>query len=207
MNLPHFINTIDEPKEITLTEKKSNFIAQVYSIQNEEDVKKYLKEIKKKYYDASHHCYAYKFADGTFRYSDAGEPSGTAGIRIMNALNHFDLTNQLLIVSRYFGGTKLGVGVLGKTYFNAAYQVLDESIVIKKHLFQKVNISVGFDQISNVHRILSGQQSIILNTEYNEQVKFSCLIKPYELDEILRKLTEMSQNKFIFEKLEEFVYQ
>ena len=207
MNLPHFINTIDEPKEITFTEKKSNFIAQVYSVQKEEDVKSYLKEIKKKYYDASHYCYAYKFADGTFRYSDAGEPSGTAGIRIMNAIDHFDLINQLVIVSRYFGGTKLGVGLLGKTYFNAACQVLDESIVIKKHLFQKVNISVEFDQISNVHRSLSGDQSVILNTEYSEQVKFYCLIKPDGIDEIIRKLTEMSQNKFILEKLEEFIYQ
>jgi uncharacterized YigZ family protein len=207
MNLPHFINTIDERIEITFTEKKSNFIAQVYSVQNEADVKSYLSEIKKKYYNASHHCYAYKFADGTFHYSDAGEPSGTAGIRILNAMDHFGLRNQMVVVSRYFGGTKLGVGQLGKTYYNAAYQVLDKSTVNEKHLFQKVNISVGFDQISNVHRILSGQQSIIRNTEYSEHVKFSCFIKPDELNEILRKLTEVSQNQFIFEKLEEFVYQ
>jgi uncharacterized YigZ family protein len=206
MNLPHFIYTIDAPKEITFTEKKSNFIAQVHSVQNEDDAKGYLSEIRKKYYDASHHCYAYKFADGNFRYSDAGEPSGTAGIRILNAIDHFQLTNQLVIVIRYFGGTKLGVGLLGKTYYNAAYQVLDKSIINTKHLFQKVNIFAEFDQISIVHRILSNFQSEILNDEYAEKVKFSCLIKINEISEILDKLAEMSKNKISVEKLEEFVY-
>lgn len=206
MNLPHFIYTIDTPKKITFTEKKSNFIAQVYSVENEEAVKVYLSEIKKKYYDASHHCYAFKFADGNFRYSDAGEPSGTAGIRIMNAIDHFEVTNLIVIVSRYFGGTKLGVGLLGKTYYNAAYQVLEKSIISTKHLFQKVNIFTEFDQISTVHRVLSNYQSVILNDEYEKTVKFSCLIKIGEISEILDKIREMSKNKISVKKVEEFVY-
>jgi len=206
MNLPHFIYTIDTPKEITFTEKKSNFIAQVYSVENEEAVKVHLLEIKKKYYDASHNCYAYKFADENFRYSDAGEPSGTAGIRILNAIDHFHLANQLVIVIRYFGGTKLGVGLLGKTYYNAAYQVLEKSIINTKHLFQKVKIFAEFDQISTVHRVLSNYQSVILNDEYAKTVKFNCLLKIGEISEILNKLTEMSKNKISAEKVEEFLY-
>jgi putative IMPACT (imprinted ancient) family translation regulator len=142
MNLPDEIRTIDEFREVTATIKKSNFIAQVYSINSEEDFKSHLTKAKKKYYDASHHCYAYKLVNGNVRYSDAGEPNGTAGVRILNAIEHFNLVNQLVIVSRIFGGIKLGVGPLGKAYYESAIQVLSESkintnICIKKWIFHQ----------------------------------------------------------------------
>jgi uncharacterized YigZ family protein len=177
MKLPHQIKTIDEFNESILSEKKSTFIAQVYSVGSEDEVKRYLSKAKKKYYDASHHCFAYKFSDGNNRYSDAGEPSGTAGVRILNAIDHFELTNQLIIVTRFFGGVKLGVGPLGKAYYSAAHQVLNESKIVIKHLLQKVNITSGFDQVDIVHRVLSKYNSIILSTEYQNDIKFSCLIK------------------------------
>jgi len=112
MKLPLEIHTIEKANEVSTVINKSNFIAQVYPVSSEIEVKELISEVKKKYYDASHHCFAFKFADGTFRYSDAGEPNGSAGVRIMNAIDHFKLSNQLLIVSRIFGGVKLGVGPL-----------------------------------------------------------------------------------------------
>ena len=206
MKLPHQIKTIDDFKESILTEKRSTFIAQVYSVSSEEETKENLSVVKKKYYDASHHCYAYKFANGNIRYSDAGEPSGTAGVRILNAIEHFELANQLVIVIRFFGGVKLGVGPLGKAYYNAAHQVLGESKIVKKHLLQKVNITAEFDHIDLVHRILSKYNSIILDTEYQNQIKFSCLIKLNEIDLISQKLVKMGKNKIIFTPKKEFVY-
>lgn len=206
MNLPHQIKTIDVFKESILTEKKSTFISHVYSAGSEDEVKKYLSTIKKKYYDASHHCFAYKFPDGSNRYSDAGEPTGSAGVRILNAIEHFELTNQLVIVIRFFGGIKLGVGPLGKANYFAAHQVLNESRIITKQLFQKVTISSEFEQIGIVQRILSFHKSIILNTEYGEEAKLSCLIKSIEIDLIFQKLKELSKNKINFTPIQEFIY-
>ncbi|MCW8809530.1 MAG: YigZ family protein [Ignavibacteriaceae bacterium] len=206
MNLPFQIKTIDEFKETTIVEKKSTFIARVYSAESENKVKEHLNEIKKKYYDASHHCYAYRFSDGHFRYSDAGEPSGTAGVRILNAIDHFKLTNQLVIITRFFGGVKLGVGLLGKAYYLAAYKVLNESNIITKQLFQKVIITSKFEHVDIVHRILSKYNSIILSTEYQDDIKFSCLVRLNEMDSITKKLAKLAKNEIIFTPYKEFVY-
>lgn len=206
MNLPAEIKTIDEFKESIFKEKKSTFIAQVYSVSSEKEADEYLSKARKKYYDASHHCYAYKIADGTIRHTDAGEPAGTAGLRILNAIEHFNLTNQLVTVIRYFGGVKLGVGSLGKAYYNSSEQVLKESKVKTKQLFQKVIISSSFDQISIVHRVLSRHQSFILSTENQKEAKFSCLLKAQETNLIFEKLRESSKNKISPLPSMEFIY-
>ena len=206
MNLPFQIKTIDEFKVATLVEKKSTFMARVYPVDSEETVKEKLSAIKKKYYDASHHCFAYKFADGNFRYSDAGEPSGSAGIRIFNAIEHFDLINVIIIVTRYYGGVKLGVGPLGKAYYLAAYEVLKKSSIISKQLFQKCIINSDFENISSVHRILAKKNSKILESNYEEDVKLICLINIEEIDEIAKLLREISKNKAIINPLTELIY-
>ncbi|MBE0573078.1 MAG: YigZ family protein [Ignavibacteriaceae bacterium] len=206
MNLPDEIKTIDEFHESTNNVKKSNFIAQVYSINSEEEFKSHITNAKKKYYDASHHCYAYKLVNGTFRYSDAGEPNGTAGLRIFNAIEHFGLSNQLVIVSRIFGGIKLGVGPLGKAYYQSAYQVLNNSKINTKHLFQKIEISSEIEQISLILRILANHKSIIISSEYEKKCSLSCLVKSTEIDSVSQKLTDAGKNKISITSQPEFVY-
>ena len=103
--------------------KGSQFIGyaiKVISVQNAEEE---LSSIKKEHFDATHHCYAFKLNTGEEKYSDDGEPNGTAGVRILNAINHYNLTNIIIIVVRYFGGTKLGIGPLGKAYGDSAYDI------------------------------------------------------------------------------------
>ncbi len=194
MNLPDEIKTIDDFHEVSNVINKSNFIAQVYQVYFENQVKDYLAKAKKKYYEASHHCYAFKLADGTNRYSDAGEPNGTAGIRIQNAIEHFDLSNQLVIVSRIFGGVKLGIGPLGKAYYESAHKVIDNSKISNKHLFKSATISASFDQISFVHRILANHKSLITKTEYREFIELSCLLKSSEIDSISKKILELGKS-------------
>lgn len=206
MNLPDEIRTIDEFREVTATIKKSNFIAQVYSLNSEDQFKSYLTKAKKKYYDASHHCYAYKLVNGNFRYSDAGEPNGTAGIRILNAIEHFGLSNQLVIVSRIFGGIKLGVGSLGKAYYQSAFDVLNESKINTKHLFQKFEISSKIEQVNLIHRILTNHKSIIIDSEYQDKLRLSCFIKSAEAELISQKLSDSGKSKIIFTIQPEFVY-
>jgi len=206
MNLPEEIRTIDEVKEVTTIINKSSFIAQVYPVYSESDVKDYLIKTKKKYYDASHHCYSFKLAGGTVRYSDAGEPNGTAGIRIQNAIEHFSLINQLIIVSRIFGGIKLGVGPLGKAYYQSAYQVINDSTIFTKYLFQKATISTIYDHISFIHRILSNHHSIVEDSDYDDSIKLTCLLKSSEIELISKKLSDLGKNKITITIHSETVY-
>ena len=206
MNLPYQIKTIDEFRDSTLVEKKSTFIAIIKSADSEDKVKDCLAEVKKKYFDAAHHCYAYRFADGSFRYSDAGEPSGTAGIRILNAIDHFELTNLIVIVIRYFGGIKLGTGTLGKTYYLAAYEVLIKSSIISKQLFQKAIIKSKFDKVSAIHKILTTYNSVVIKSDYTEIVSLSCLLIVKDLEIISEKLVKTSKNEAILITSDEFLY-
>lgn len=206
MNLPEEIRTIEDFKETISTINKSRFIAQVYSVKSEDDAKDFLTKAKKKYFDASHHCYAYKLVDGKFHYSDAGEPNGTAGIRILNAIDHFELVNQLVIVSRIFGGIKLGVGPLGKAYYESALKVLKESKIESKSLYQKVLISSDYNQVSLIHRILTQYKSIIVRSEYEDSLSIECLIKPAVSTHIHQILAEFGKNRIKIDDTSEFIY-
>lgn len=206
MNLPDEIKTIDDVYEVTTGINKSSFIAQVYPINSEADLKEQIIKAKKKYYQASHHCFAFKLADGTIRYSDAGEPNGTAGIRILNAIEHFSLSNQLVIVSRIFGGIKLGIGPLGKAYYQSAYNVLNDSKINIKQLFKKVTISSDFEFVSFIHRILANYKSIILSSEYEDTLEISCLLRLSEVELIRQKLTEAGKNKISLNLSSELLY-
>jgi uncharacterized YigZ family protein len=199
--LPEQIKTIKSFRDFSFKEKSSEFIAIVYPIDNEGAVLNQLNEIRKKYYDATHHCYAYKIKTGEQKYSDDGEPNGTAGLRIVNAIEHFDLTDVLLIVVRYFGGTKLGVGPLGKAYYNASIEVLEQSEIITKTLFQRIVIEVDFNFVNHVHRVINFYSAIIDDSEYLNNVKFKCFIKPADIDKINIELTNLTNGQILIKTL------
>jgi len=206
MNLPEEIKTIDEIKDLTTVITKSNFIAQVYPVFSEIQVKELLANAKKKYYDASHHCYAFKLANGFSRYSDAGEPNGTAGIRILNAIEHFNLSNQIIIVSRIFGGVKLGIGPLGKAYYESSFNLINESEIKTKQLFKKAIISAKYEQISLIHRILSNHHSFVTDSEYQKSIELDCLLKSSEIESISNKISEIGKSTIRLKILEETIY-
>lgn len=184
------ILTITESKENIFKEKGSQFIAQCFPITTEKYFSKILAEIKKKYYDASHHCYAYRLLNDNIKYSDDGEPNGTAGLRILNAIDHFKLQNVLVVVIRYFGGTKLGIGPLGKAYYNSAFEVLEKSKKIEKLFYNKVFVNVDFNQISSIHHIINNFEVKLTNTIYKETVKFEILVKVNDLERFKEKLVD-----------------
>lgn len=206
MNLPDKIKTIDNFKESIFKENKSTFIAQVYSVISKEQAEDYISKSKKKYYDASHHCYAFKLTDGTTRYSDAGEPAGTAGIRIFNAIEHYDLLNQLVVVIRYFGGIKLGVGPLGRAYYTAACKVLSESEIRFKTLFQKIIIESEMKFVSKLQRLLSNKNIIILKSEFLKSAEYECLAEAKKIESIKQKLEEIDRNSIKLKLTGEYVY-
>lgn len=186
------IFTIKAFSQSKFKERGSQFIGQVYPIENVENFNEILPGIKKQFFDASHHCYAFRLINGEFKYSDAGEPNGTAGIRILNAIDHFNLTNVLVIVIRYFGGTKLGVGPLGKAYYHAAELAINSAETIKKNAFQKIFIKADFPFTNLIHRTIADFKMKIVDTKFDETVSFTCLVKPKLIENLKDYLKEES---------------
>ena len=178
------ITIVEGFTEHIFKEKGSIFTGQIFPIANSSEAKNILNGVKKKYYDATHHCYAFKCANGDSKFSDDGEPSGTAGIRLLNAITHLDLTNVLVVVIRYFGGTKLGVGPLGKAYYQSAMEALEQSKKVVKYPAQKVRLKFSFEMVNVVYKLLAEHEIKILETDYSESVSLSVIIKT----EIIKKV-------------------
>jgi uncharacterized YigZ family protein len=206
MKYPSKIKIVENFKEFQIKNKGSLFIGQIYPVESEAEVSEILNSVKKRFYDATHHCFAFKLVDGKVKYSDDGEPSGTAGVRILNAIEHDSLFNQLIIVIRYFGGTKLGVGPLGKAYYNAANGVINSSEIKEKSLHQKISIESDFSQVSNIYHILNQNNAKIEKEEYSDKVRFEVHSLPSKINAICKFLIEISQNQVKIEQKIEFRY-
>ncbi len=201
------IKTITNKSEFQFKEKGSLFIGQIFPIDNATEAESFLEETKKKHYSASHNCYAYKFIDKeSFKYSDDGEPNGTAGIRILNAITHFSLSNILIISTRYFGGTKLGVGPLGKAYYNSAIGAIETSKIVTKENYSKILISFGYNFISDVHHFINNYKVKNIKNLFNENPEIECLIKPDLVKKLKEDLTAVSKGKIAIKILEEEIF-
>ena len=200
------IKTILEPNEFTSKEKGSEFIAKVYPIENEQSALNELQNIRKSYFDATHHCFAYRINNNLFKYSDDGEPKGTAGIRILNAIDHFEVVNVLLVVTRYFGGTKLGVGPLGKAYYEASINVLNTSKIAEMNLFQMIEVIIDFSNINNFHHIMNQYSTTIAKSDFSEKAKFIFFIKPSLIDKITTDLTNITNGQIVINIDNEYRY-
>ncbi len=201
-----YIKSINKFYQSKFKEKGSQFIGLAYPVISEDEISGILERIKKQYYDATHRCYAYKLKNGIFKYYDDGEPNGTAGLRIFNALDHYGLTDIIVIVVRYFGGVKLGVGPLGKAYYNSADITLKDAEIIEKKPFQKIEITVDFQNISQIHRLISNYNAEIVDTSYDEKSHFSCLVEPDNVIEFQSALAETLKGSFTITISDEIIY-
>ncbi|MBO7540912.1 MAG: YigZ family protein [Bacteroidales bacterium] len=141
-------------------EKGSKFLAFAYPIATEAEAKARLEELRKQYFDARHHCYAYILgADkAAYRINDDGEPSSTAGKPIYGQLLSHDLTNIIIVVVRYFGGIKLGVPGLINAYRTAAKDAIDNAIIIEKNITEVYNLQFTYEQMNSVMKILKDEE-------------------------------------------------
>ena len=167
--------TIEKKSESIYTEKRSKFIAIALPVRTLGEIKTYLEEYQKKYYDARHVCYAYMLGAERkdFRANDNGEPSGTAGRPILGQINSFGLTDILVIVVRYFGGIKLGTSGLIVAYKTAATQALEEALVIEKTVDEDVSFAFEYPFMNDVMRIVKEEEPEILEQSYD----MDCLMK------------------------------
>lgn len=204
MSKPQIIQTIREYNEFRFKEKGSLFIGQAFPVENEEEFNERLNLIKKEFYDATHHCYAYKLLDEKFKYSDDGEPNGTAGIRIYNAIQHFDLINTGVVSIRYYGGTKLGVGPLGKAYYQSAFTVLENSSIYKKEKYSYLKIIFRFDQINLVHHLISSLNGRITDNLFeNNSPAITCFVKNEAEEKFINELKNSSNGSIELIKINE----
>ncbi|HLP10648.1 MAG TPA: YigZ family protein [Flavobacteriales bacterium] len=170
--------TIQEPVRDLFKEKASKFHALAYPVSSEEEVKEILDAVKKEFYDSRHVCYAYVLGAGKeiFRVNDAGEPSNTAGKPILGQITAFDLTNVLVIVVRYFGGTKLGVGGLIQAYKTSAQMVLGKSHIIEKNVTKRFVVESTYENLSLILKSIKSAKGNIIANEQTELCKVTCEI-------------------------------
>jgi len=193
--------TIEKPIEnVLLKEKGSKFIGFAYPINNEGELKLALEKIKAEHPKATHHCYAYRMGliGENYRANDDGEPSGSAGLPIYNQLLANEITNVIVIVVRYYGGTKLGVSGLVKTYKESAKLTLEESHIITKELETTIEIWFNFDQQNIIFTLLSKYDAKVIDFDANEQCLVTASLKLSQKESISDKLSEMQHINFKF---------
>lgn len=189
-----FYKTIEKPVEdILLKEKGSKFIGFAYPVNNEKELKETLDQLKSVHPKATHHCYAFRLGlnGENYRANDDGEPSGSAGLPIYNQLLANEITNILLVVVRYYGGTKLGVSGLVKTYKESAKLTLEEAHIITKELHTELEILFHFNQQNTIFILLNKFDAKVLEFDAEENCRISALVKLSQKENISEQLSEM----------------
>ena len=185
------MKTVKENIENEIIINKSRFITLLIKINNPDEIEKNLKEIKKKYKDATHYCYAYIIGNKE-KCSDNGEPSGTAGMPILNVLKQNDLTNILCVVIRYFGGIKLGAGGLIRAYSTSASKALNKTNIVNLIKGYKIVIEFNYDNIKQINYLL---KDIQIKKEYGNTITYTFNIKEDSLNKIENELSKSSKIK------------
>ena len=196
-------NTIESPVENILSkEKGSKFIGFAYPVSDEKELKSALLHLKELHPKATHHCYAFRMGMNgeNYRANDDGEPSGSAGLPIYNQLLAHEITNVLVVVIRYYGGTKLGVSGLVKAYKESAKLALEESEIITKELESEVSIQFNFNQQNLIFTLLNKFEGKILDFLTDEQCTIIAKIKTSQKEKISEQLSEMQNIKYSFTK-------
>lgn len=172
--------------------KKSKFITKLYFVTNEIEIKNILDENKTEYKDATHICYAY-ILNNVERFNDDSEPSGTAGIPILNVLKNNNLNNVLCIVIRYFGGIKLGAGGLIRAYCSSVSEALNKTEIINVVNGKKIELTFSYDDIKKVNHILNDIN--IVDKQFDENVKYIIIVKEKNVNSLINQLTELCNIK------------
>ncbi len=189
-------------------EKKSRFIGIVRKCETEEEAAEFIEEVKKKYWDARHHCSAFIIGSKgeLTRCSDDGEPSGTAGRPMLEVLSGTGIKNIAVVVTRYFGGVLLGTGGLVRAYTQAVKEALLNCQVGVMKYGAKIAITTDYNGIGKIQYLLANKGMEPLHTEYTEKVVVQLIVPVEELDGLQKELTEATSGKACVEKLEELYY-
>lgn len=194
--------TIHTPTESKFTIKGSKFLGYAYPVESQDEIDGILKDIKKKYYDATHHCYAWQLGYNkniTFRYNDDGEPSGTAGKPIYGAIQRMDITNVLVVSIRYYGGTKLGTGGLVKAYGQSASDALDQAKIKTVEIGDKLSFTCSYEQHPIIMRLVNQYHLINFSQDFTDKVVIEIEVNENDTEKILEEVKNATNGAVIGE--------
>lgn len=185
-------------------EKGSKFIAIATPVKNDTEVKSILEQLRKEYYDARHHCYAYVigFDKSQWRVNDDGEPSGTAGRPIHGQIQSHDLTNILIVVIRYFGGIKLGVSGLINAYKSAAADALAQAEIVEKTVNEIYELKFSYEAMNDVMKIVKDENLELINTQFDLECSLTYRIRRNDADKVNEKFRKTYKCTVIYIKSE-----
>jgi len=192
--------TIKTLSQGVFKDKGSKFLSFAYPVSEQESVKPIIDELKKKYHDANHHCYAYMigYQRETYRVNDDGEPSGTAGKPILGQINSAGLTNILIVVVRYFGGTLLGTSGLINAYKHAAAAAINSAVITELFVKDYYQIKFPYESLSQVMKIIKEENIGIANQVFDISCSIIIDFKILNGEKILEKLSRISSMETIF---------
>lgn len=185
--------TVTRTAEGYITEKKSKFIAHIFPVKSADEVKEIIEEQRKKYYDARHVCWAYMLGweRTEFRSNDDGEPSGTAGRPILGQINSAELTDVLITVVRYFGGTLLGTGGLIKAYKEAAAEAVANAEIVEKTVTDTIDIAFNYTLLNEVMRVLKQFDEVKWTQDFTESCRMRLEIRRTLSPQLTNMLTSI----------------
>lgn len=170
--------------------KRSRFIATVCPCKTEQEAADFIAAMRKKYWDARHNVYAFSLKGGTKRFSDDGEPHSTAGLPVMEVIDHLGITDIAVVVTRYFGGILLGTGGLVRAYSDSARTVLEQADVVTILPAKKVCIRCDYGDYDLLAKLLSEFEVKIISTDFNDKVEVTLAVKDTLFDELVTKCTD-----------------
>jgi len=188
------IHTVLKAGNGVYEEKRSRFISWVYPVSNEDEALKIISELRKKYWDARHHCYAYVI-DGSARiqkFSDDGEPSGTAGLPILEIIKKKDLTNVLVVVIRYFGGILLGASGLVRAYGKAALEGLLDARIITKRQCLNIILNVDYHIYGKIQNYINSNKLPVRDTKFTDRVQIELIVEEEKKELFQKELDDIT---------------
>jgi uncharacterized YigZ family protein len=185
--------TIARPAETTYRQLSSKFLTYAYPVETEAEIKEYLDALRKRWFDATHHCYAWRLGPHgeQFRANDDGEPSSTAGKPILGQLLSNEITNCLVVVVRYFGGTKLGVPGLIAAYKESTAQVLAECEIVERTVDVVLKVEFSYIVMNDIMRIVKDMQPKVLSQEFDNLCTMHLSIRESESEQLLGRLSKV----------------
>ncbi len=197
--------TVARETEITLIERKSKFIARIKNAYTQEEAEAFIEEVRKEHWNATHNVPAYILGmnQEVQKYSDDNEPSGTAGLPMLEVLKNHQVVNCVVVVTRYFGGTLLGRGGLIRAYSGAVREALQAAGIVRMVPAQEIAITVDYVHSGKIQNELLTQGVMLQDSEYLEHVTFHILAFPHEMDALRQMVQEFTANDFIWVEGEE----
>ena len=180
------------PSETELVEKRSRFLGHVWPVESEAEARARIEETKKKHYDARHNCWCYRLKDGTERYSDDGEPQGTAGQPMLNVFQREEVTNVCCVVTRYFGGVLLGAGGLVRAYTQAAKLALDDAGISVVRRWVEVSVPCPYPLFERMKLEVEGAGGVLGDVEYAADVTVKALLPEGAVAAFSARVTELT---------------